>query len=50
MEMLDAQTIQQLAKMIESGDAASQQFSTNMIGQLAKYGQLSPPSLQYYDS
>jgi hypothetical protein len=39
--MLDAQTIQQLAKLIEGGDAASQQSSTNMIGQLAKYGLLS---------
>jgi hypothetical protein len=48
--MLDARTIQQLAKMIESGDAASQQFSADMIGHLAKYGQLSQPSLQYYDS
>jgi hypothetical protein len=50
MEMLDAQTIQQLAKMIEGGDAASRRFSTDMIGQLAKYGLLSQPSLQYYDS
>ena len=48
--MLNAQTIQRFVKMIESGDAASQQFSINMVGQLAKYGLLSQPSLQYYDS
>ena len=47
--MLDEQTIQRFVKMAEGGDAASQQFSINMIGQLAKYGLLSQPSLQYYD-
>ena len=44
--MLDAQKFQPLVKMIEGGDAASQQFSTKIIGQLAKYGLLSHPSFQ----
>jgi hypothetical protein len=48
--MLDKQTIRQFVKMTKGGDAAGQQFSINMIGQLAKYGLLSQPSLQYYDS
>ena len=33
--MLEEQTIQQLAKMIESGDAFSKQLSTNVMYQLA---------------
>ena len=48
--MLDKQTIRRFVKMTEGGDAASQQFSINMVGHLAKYGLLSQPSLQYYDS
>lgn len=39
--MLDEQTIQQFAKMLEYGDAASQNLSTIIIGQLAKYPGLS---------
>ena len=36
--MLDVQTIEPLVKIIEGGDASSQQFSMNIIGHLAKCG------------
>ena len=47
--MVDSQTIQNLLKMIECKDPISQQLSTNIIGQLAKYGLLSKLSPQYSD-
>lgn len=48
--MVTAQIIEQLVKIIDGGDASSQEFSINIIGQLARYGLLSWLSIQYYNS